>query len=330
MLNFKSNQIIVWTILVISFLLPAIPVSADDEKEAKQGQAAVVNGTVISTSDFEREFNIYKNRFTSRNPNLPPYFIAQLRTQVLKEIIDQELLLQASRKQKIMIKDEAVISQIDIFKKKFPTSAQFKAFLDKMGYSEADIKAQFAKRMAVRELIEQKIVSKIHIKDNEAKAYFDTKAEKYSQKEAVRARHILIKVDPTADEKAKTKARQELTGIKKRIVSGEDFATLAKTHSQGPSGAKGGDLGYFSRGQMVKPFEAVAFKLAVNEVSDIVETRFGYHLIKVVDRKDAKTPSFAEVKEKAIQDLRNERIQAQVNAYIGNLRESAQIETFVK
>ena len=121
-----------------------------------------------------------------------------------------------------------------------------------------------------------------------------------------------------------------MADVQKKIVAGEDFADLAKKHSQGPSNVKGGDLGYFSKGQMVKPFEDVAFKLEPNEVSDLVETRFGYHLIKVLDHKPAKQAEFTEKKDQVLAKLRNERIQKQVGAYIKQLRQDAKIENLVE
>jgi peptidyl-prolyl cis-trans isomerase C len=105
---------------------------------------------------------------------------------------------------------------------------------------------------------------------------------------------------------------------------------MAKQHSQGPSNVKGGDLGYFGKGQMVKPFEEVAFKLAAGEVSDIVETRFGYHLIKVVDRKASKKAVYTDQKQKIMAKMKNERIQKEVNTFITKLRKEAKIENLIQ
>ncbi len=101
----------------------------------------------------------------------------------------------------------------------------------------------------------------------------------------VKASHILIKVDAKTDEAKKTEARKKIEEVQQKLKDGGDFAALAKEYSEGPSNVKGGDLGYFGRGQMAKPFEDAAFALTPNEVSDVVETRFGYHLIKVYDNE---------------------------------------------
>jgi peptidyl-prolyl cis-trans isomerase C len=106
--------------------------------------------------------------------------------------------------------------------------------------------------------------------------------------EQVHARHILVKVDPKADATQKAAARKKIEDIQKQLKNGEDFSELAKKASDCPSNAKGGDVGYFGRGQMVKPFEDAAFSLKPGEVSGIVETEFGLHLIKVMDKKPEK------------------------------------------
>jgi peptidyl-prolyl cis-trans isomerase C len=113
------------------------------------------------------------------------------------------------------------------------------------------------------------------------------------------------------------------------VKNGEDFATLAKTYSEGPSGPRGGDLGYFRRGQMVKPFEDAAFSLKPNETSEIVETRFGYHLIQVDDKKPAKKMTSAEVKDRLNDHLKKQKAESEADAYIETLRKSAKIEKFL-
>jgi peptidyl-prolyl cis-trans isomerase C len=138
----------------------------------------------------------------------------------------------------------------------------------------------------------------------------------------------LIKVDPEADESRKAEARKKLEMIQKRLRKGEDFAALAKEFSEGPSRGKGGDLGYFRRGQMVKAFEEAAFTLRPGEVSDIVETKFGYHLIKVIDKKPEKTMAYKDVKDRLGDYLKREKVQKEVRLYVEKLKEKAKVERF--
>ena len=138
----------------------------------------------------------------------------------------------------------------------------------------------------------------------------------------------LIKVDQNADESEKAKARNTIKEIQQKLEKGEDFAELAKKYSQGPSGPKGGALGYFKRGQMVKPFEDAAFALEINEVSDMVVTTFGYHLILVIDKKPESTMDYEVIKPSIIQYLKQEKTKKEVGRYIEQLRSESEIKLF--
>jgi len=127
----------------------------------------------------------------------------------------------------------------------------------------------------------------------------------------------------------KSEAKEKIKTIQLKLKKGEGFATLAKEFSEGPSKNNGGDLGYFQRGQMVKSFEDVAFALRTEEVSDIVETQFGYHIIKVEDKKPEKTIGYKDVKDDLAQHLKQEKTKQEVNKYIQKLREKSKIEKFL-
>jgi peptidyl-prolyl cis-trans isomerase C len=199
-----------------------------------------------------------------------------------------------------------------------------------MKISEATLKSQMRKNMAIQQFIDKEFVQKINVPEKEVKAFYVSQPDSFKEPEQVRARHILIKVDPGTDESKKAEARKKLKGIHNRLKKGEDFEALAKEFSEGPSGARGGDLGYFSRGQMVKPFEEVAFGLSPGKMSNIVETQFGYHLIKVVDKKPEGIVSFEEVKDRLIQYLKQQKVQEQVTLKIEKLKEKAKVERFLE
>jgi peptidyl-prolyl cis-trans isomerase D len=118
----------------------------------------------------------------------------------------------------------------------------------------------------------------------------------FKQQKEIRARHILFKLDPNAPEEEVEKVREKASAVLEKARRGDDFAALAKKYSEGPSAQKGGDLGYFGKGRMVKPFEEAAFKMKKGEISELVRTRFGYHIIKVEDVVEARTKTLKEVR----------------------------------
>jgi len=165
--------------------------------------------------------------------------------------------------------------------------------------------------------------------DQEAKSFYDKNPERFKQGEKVRASHILIKVDPKAAPAAKQKARAEIDAVLKQAKAGGDFAKLAQEHSQDGSAAQGGDLNYFTREQMVPEFAKVAFELKPGEVSDIVETQFGYHIIKVVDHQEAKAIPYEQVNAQIKQFLGNQKKQQHADAFIDGLKKKSKIEVLI-
>ena len=150
--------------------------------------------------------------------------------------------------------------------------------------------------------------STINITDAEiAKYYKNHEKEDYFEAEQVAAAHILIKVEAGDDDQKKADAKKEIEAVLEKARNGEDFVELAKEYSQGPSGPKGGDLGYFERGKMVKPFEDAVFALSPGDISDVVETQFGYHIIKLNDKKPETKKLLEEVKGEIDKKLRKEQ-----------------------
>jgi len=301
-------------------------VGAAEKEMPSQDKAAVVNGTVITQAELDRELSMGKRRSHMGGKALTDANLSAMRKDTLERLIDAELLYQESQKKGIKA-DEAALDER--LKKSFPDEADFKKICKRMNLTEAALKSQFLRGMAIQALIEQEIAQKTQVPDKEVKEYYDSHKESFHQLEQVQASHILIKVDPKAEASEKAEARKKIESIVKRLEKGEDFSALAKEASQCPSGAKGGDLGYFRRGQMVKPFEEVAFSLKPGELSNIVETKFGYHVIKVKDKKPQGTIPYEDAKEMITEKLKREKVQQEVERYVAKLKGEAKVERFV-
>jgi peptidyl-prolyl cis-trans isomerase C len=312
-----------FTVLVLTSL--ALPVLAE-KKQSSTDKVAVVNGSVITQADYDREVRVAQTRFSRMGKPISDSQLSAIKKEALERLIERELLYQESQKQGIKV-DEAALDEK--FKKRFPDEAKLKNIMSSMNLTEADLRSEFRKGISMGGLIEKKVIDKITVSASEARDYYDKQPELFKEPEKVRASHILIKVDSKANKTQKDEARKKLEKIKKKLKKGEDFAALAKESSQCPTSAKGGNLGYFRRGQMVKPFEEAAFALKPGEVSDIVETRFGYHLIKVTDKKPERTIPYREAKDKIKQRLKNQKIQGGVTLYIKKLKEKAKVERFL-
>ncbi|RLB41009.1 MAG: hypothetical protein DRH12_09230 [Deltaproteobacteria bacterium] len=173
--------------------------------------------------------------------------------------------------------------------------------------NEQELKAYFEKhkeefrvpeKIRVRYIVinPDEFKDKVKITDEEIREYYEDNLASFRVKRQIKARHILFRLPPDATKEQEKKVRKKAEEVLKEARAGKDFAELAKKYSEGPTKSKGGDLGYFSKGMMVKPFEDAAFKLKKGEISDLVRTRFGYHIIKVEDMRDARTKPLNEVK----------------------------------
>ena len=317
-----------WALVtVLAAVLLASPALAG-EKQAPEDKVAVVNGSVITRADFDGEVRRSQQRALKMGKSLSDSQLSKIKKQVLENLIDRELLYQESQKQGVTVDEAAINEQLRKLKERFSSEAEFKSALSKRNLSETALRSQFKRGMAIQQFIDKQFVQKITVSDEESRAYYDGKPDRFKQPEQVHASHILIKVDAGADESRKAEARKKLEMIQTRLRKGEDFGVLAKEFSEGPSSVKGGDLGYFRRGQMVKAFEEAAFTLKPGEVSDIVETEFGYHLIKVIDKKPATTMAYKDVKDRLEDYLKQEKIQKEVRLYVEKLKEKAKVERF--
>ena len=309
------------------FLLITINGAWAAEKTDSEAGLATVNGKPIDKMAYDREMKKLDMRYEKTGQKLSDEERKKVENAVLDDLITREVLYQESEKNGIKVSDDEVNKQYDMIVKRYPDEKKFDELLKQWDFTKEEIKLEIKRRTAVQELIKNNVTDKIKIADKDVKKYYDDNPDKFKTPEEVKASHILIKFNPAkADDAKKAEAKKKLEDVKKRLAKGEDFAKLAKEVSEGPSNKNGGDLGFVRKGQMVKPFEEAVFSMGVGEVSDIVETQFGYHIIKVFEKKPEKKVEFKEVKERLANQLKQQKTQEEAIAYIEKLKESAKIE----
>lgn len=292
-------------------------------------KAADINGIVISMKALNNEYRqLLKQRGTSEN-DVTSEQALQIKKELLDSLIDQELLYQESIKKSIVVNEAAVADSIAKVKEKFDTEDAYRNALKDANIEGNDLEERVRRALAINMFVEEQIRRNIVVADEESKQYYDTHPDAFREAEQVRASHILVKVDQDAGESKKVVAKEKIADIQRKIKKGGDFAQLARENSDCPSSAEGGDLGYFKKGAMVKEFEDAAFALTSGEVSDIVETQFGYHLIKVMDKKEAGTLSYDAVKSDLQNFLKNQKLNKEVSLLLETLRKGSKIELFL-
>ncbi|MCL6642457.1 MAG: peptidylprolyl isomerase [Candidatus Bipolaricaulota bacterium] len=235
----------------------------------------------------------------------------QLRSRVIDDLLRKRLIAQELERRRIAISptdidDRTEIEFERILRQNNLTEEQAQEILKRQGRTLESFKKELRQAVELHlqtERLRDLVVGPIEPTDQELSAYLEEHREDYDTPEEVHARHILIRVPEGASEAEIAQAKKQIEDIKKELEGGADFAELAKKYSQDPGSApNGGDLGFFSRGQMVKEFEEAAFSLEPGQVSDPVRTQFGFHLIKVEEKKPAQHPELAQIRERVLKD----------------------------
>ena len=299
------------------------------QDETKPQNAAVVNGKPTPMSDYQAGIDRLQRRIsmTGRKPDEKE--MPALKQGVLDDLIGQELLRQEIEKKGIKVDESEVDAQLKAVKSSTPPG-DFANSPKQNNMTEQALKERFASQLAMIKLTETELASKVAVTPQEVKAFYDANPDLFTTPEMVRASHILVKVDQTATSEEKAQALEKIKSIQKRIQGGEDFAQVAKEVSDCPSKAKGGNLGFFMKGRTVPAFDKTAFSMRPGETSDIVETEFGYHIIRLTDRRAAATSSFDEARARIEQHLKSEKISREFPKYVEMLKSKAKIKIFVK
>lgn len=311
---------------MISAFLVLAGFSFAAEKKPGPGDAALVNGKPITVLELDKSVDGVLRQLASSGRTPDAAQMGAIRKNVLEDLINVELLAQEGRKKGIKVENAAVAGRIQALKSSFPDEKKYNEALSKDQVTESDLKARIEKRLLVEELLNNEVLQKISVSPEESKAFYDSHPESFKQPERVHAAHILIKVEPKAPESDKKKARKSIEDIQKRLKKGEDFASLAKQYSDCPSKEKGGDLGFLERGRTVKPFEDVAFSLKPGETSGIVETEFGFHIVRVIEKKSESVVPYQEAEQPLQKHLKDTKAQAEVGRYIEGLKTNSKVE----
>jgi peptidyl-prolyl cis-trans isomerase C len=297
---------------------------------AESTAAAKVNGVVITQKKYDRVFDTYlQQRGLHVTAIEEPEQYKALKRQVLDSLISQELMWQEAQKKNVIATPQQVENAREQIIKALPSREVYRDRLRQTGFTEESYTEDLKKRLSASLLIQQEITPTISVSDTEVHEFYAANYERFKTPEQIHARHILIKVKPGANEATKEVARKRINAILAKAKAGEDFSELAKKYSEGPTGPKGGDLGFFSRGQMVPPFEEAAFALKPGEISDVVQTRFGVHIIKIDEHRAAAVVSETDANARIRQYLVQNKIQQAVAEWATKLREQGKVEVLV-
>jgi len=296
--------------------------------EAASKYAVKVNGTGIKNETLDSAVNNFVENQKMLGAGPQEGDMDKLREDVLEELISAELLYQESKKAGLGDLKEDINKQFENIKNGFSSKEEFRKVLKERGVTEKELRDDIKKGLYIKTFLDRDVYSNITIDEAKKKEEYEKNKDRLDIPEHVKASHILIRVDQGATDDDKKAAKKKIDDLRKMVLAGEDFAELAKNNSQDSSAANGGDLNYFKRGAMVKPFEDAAFSLETGEVSKVIETQFGYHLIKVSDKKPARSLTYDEVEKDIERFLLDQNRQKELAEVIDGLRKNAKIKRY--
>lgn len=248
----------------------------------------------------------------------------------LDDLIAEKLLAADEKASNIEVTDQEIDLAIeDVRKQNNMDAATFERALVSQGTSVTAYREKMKRDLGSMKLIGMKVRSKIKVADEDVKAEYARRAKAEESDFEVHARHIVIQVAKGASPAQEEAARKRAEELTRRARAGEDFVELAKKHSEGPSKADGGDVGFFKRGEMVGSFDKAAFALKPGEISDPVRSPFGWHVIQVVERRAGAPKPFEQVREELRDRLWREQMQRHTEQYVADLRKQAQVDVKV-
>jgi parvulin-like peptidyl-prolyl isomerase len=291
-------------------------------KKSQSEIAAVVNEEEITLQELN-------NRYEKIPENYKQLITKET---LLEQIVDEKLLLQKANQENIKVSDEELENMLNqTLSNYMMDKEQLKNELEKQGTSYEEFIELFKNELLISKLLNQ-TVTNINITEEEAEQFYDENPEQFSIPETVNASHILICHNESLNclsNLSKLGAKDKIENILSKLKDNEnDFSELAEIYSECPSSEKGGNLGFFTKGQMTPAFEDAAFDLEEDEISEIIETEFGFHIIKVHEKRDSDTLEFETVKTQIKQNLKVQKQQEVYQQFIQDLKDKAKIYVY--
>ncbi len=321
-----GSRVMVLRGAVIAVVLAIVPAA---HAELVDKVAAVVDEQVITLSEVERRAAPeLRQSFNERDPQKRTAMRRAAMEGALESLIAEKLLEREMEELGITVGDQEVeLGLEDVRRQNNFTPEQFEQALRQEGYTVQSYKEFMRKHLRRMKLVNLKVRSRVKVSEKDLRAEYDRWARMEQSDPEVHARHILVRLgkDATPEQEGEALAKARALAEEAR-KPGVDFAQLAREKSEGPSKDDGGDLGFFKRGMMLPDFDRVAFSLPEGGVSDPVRTHFGYHVIKVEERRSAALPSFEEVKAQLQDNVLRSQLEKYTEQYVKELRQKANVE----
>lgn len=313
--------------IVLSILFLML-VSWSVQAEVADRIIAVVNDEVITLKEYNEALQPYLQKIEEAYQGKDKAIVVkQTKDAILQRLIDNLLIEYEAKKKGTNIKDEEVMNVLkDMLTRQNIEMKDYLKKLAKEGTPLEAVKSEIRGQLMRMRLMRLEVKSKILVSDQEIGEYYDRHRDEYEGKEAVRIKQILLLISPNSSAAAVAKLREDAGKIQKRASGGESFDALAAKYSQGPAAAPGGDVGFIEKGGMIPEIEKAAFSLPQGQVSHVIQSSVGFHIIQVIDKRGAGHKPITVVREEIKAKLEDEKLEKKYDEWITSVRKRSHID----
>lgn len=290
--------------------------------------AAVVNDEVITQSELDQLLlPVYEQYRGKLSADKLMEKMNETRQRLLSQMIEDKLVYQEAKRLSVQVTEEEVTARYEEFKTRFPDESAFDKLLTQQGLTVSKLKQRYREQIAIQKLHHHEIRSKIIVTPKDIEEYYTRHLSKFTREETVQARTITIRKseDSVSKKLPDPVAKAKAEDILRRLYAGEDFALVARQSSEDTMATEGGNLGGVVRGDLVRNVDEVLFTLKPGELSPILETEMGYHIFKVEGKKERKTKSLEEIRDKIHDLLFREKSRQRFKEWVDGLKKNAYI-----
>ncbi len=285
---------------------------------------AYVNGAPVTGGRLELAVAALLPR-ESFHRSVRPEKLAELKQRALEEVVNEELQYQEAERIGLAASVGDVEAALADLAARYETPAAFAAARRRARVSIAGLRRELRRSLLIRKARADAVDSRCAVGRAEAASYFDAHRERFVVPEELHVQAITIGVDPSSRPTAWTAAKARAAEVRRRLEAGAAFEAMAREYSTDPSRETGGDMGFFHRGSLADDFERATRDLGIGEVSPVVRTIYGYHLVRVTEVRPSRQKTFAEVGAELEQDLTEKRCAERGEAWLAGLRANAEI-----
>ena len=288
---------------------------------------AVVNDEIITLSELRAISIPYLQKMKQQySVDYGDEQIVETEKRIIDQLIDEMLVAQEGDRLGIEVTPKEIdMAMRDVKERNQLTEAQFEAALAEDGMTLEDYKKELTKQMKKMRLMDQEVRAKVQVSKKEIDKYYQDHKSDFNAPPEVRLQQILLILPPEATDSEVTLVREQAEQIRERVNQGEDFTMLVKTYSQDPNAAAGGDMGAFRQGELFSALDKVAFTLKVGEVSPVIQSPKGFHILRLLDRKDPKTMTDEQRSEEIDDIIYNQKVETTFQQWIKQLREKSYV-----